>query len=78
MVELLNFAIGQNTPVGEELEYNDGPSNRRSGYSWYAKSIDVEVSRPSFHEMAEARSRLRQELEFSLSTTDLERLLPFE
>ena len=78
LVELLNFAIGQNTPVGEELEYNDGPSNRRSGYSWYAKSIDVEVSRPSFHEMAEARSRLRQELKFSLSTTDLERLLPFE
>lgn len=76
VVELLTFAMGQNTPVGEELEYNDGPSNRRSGYSWYSKSLEIVVLRPSFHEMAEARSRLREELKLSLSKSDLDRLLP--
>ena len=76
LTELLNFAIGQNTPVGEELEYNDGPLNRRSGYSWYAKSVDVEVTKPSFHEMAEARGQLRHNLEPLLTVADLERLLP--
>jgi hypothetical protein len=78
VVELLNFAISQNTPVGEELEYNDGPSNRKSGYTWYAKSVSVDVSRPSYHEMAEARSQLRQQLKISLSAADLRRLLPLQ
>ncbi|MGH7745011.1 MAG: hypothetical protein ACREQ5_09460, partial [Candidatus Dormibacteria bacterium] len=78
VTELLNFAISQNTPVGEELEYNDGPSNRRSGYTWSAKGVGVEVSRPSFHEIAEARSRLRQQLKLSLSAADLDRLLPLK
>lgn len=76
LVELLTFAVGQNTPVGEELEYNDGPSNRRSGYSWYSKGLELTVLRPSFHEMAEARSRLREELRLSLPKYDLDRLLP--
>ena len=75
-VELLNFAIDQNTPVGEYLAYNDGPNSRRSGYSWSVKHEDVIVERPSFHEIAEARLRLRQVLGASLSTMDLDRLLP--
>ncbi|MGH7745009.1 MAG: hypothetical protein ACREQ5_09450 [Candidatus Dormibacteria bacterium] len=76
VVELLNFAIGQNTPVGEYLAYNDGAYHRKSGYSWCVKREIVNVPRPSFHEMAEARSQLRGSLKLFLSTADLDRLLP--
>ena len=76
IVELLNFAIGQNTPVGEYLAYNDGAYHRKSGYSWSVKRETVEICRPSFHEIAEARNQLREHLELFLSTSDLDRLLP--
>lgn len=76
IVELLNFAIGQNTPAGEYLAYNDGAYHRKSGYSWSVKRETVEIGRPSFHEIAEARSQLRDYLELFLSTSDLDRLLP--
>jgi len=76
VVELLGFAIAQNTPVGEYLAYNDGAYHRKSGYSWCAKRETIEICRPSFHEMAEARSQLRDHLKLFLSATDLDRLLP--
>ncbi len=76
IVELLNFAIGQNTPMGEYLAYNDGAYHRKSGYSWSVKRETVDICRPSFHEIAEARNRLRDYLELFLSTSDLDRLLP--
>lgn len=76
VVELLNFAIGQNTPVGEYLAYNDGAYHRKSGYSWSVKRETVDICRPSFHEIAEARNQLRDYLELFLSTSDLDRLLP--
>jgi len=76
IVELLNFAIGQNTPAGEYLAYNDGAYHRKSGYSWSVKRETVDICRPSFHEIAEARNQLRDYLELFLSTSDLDRLLP--
>lgn len=76
IVELLNFAIGQNTPVGEYLAYNDGAYHRKSGYSWNVKRETVDICRPSFHEIAEARNQLQNYLELFLSTSDLDRLLP--
>jgi len=76
VVELLNVAIGQNTPVGEYLAYNDGAYHRKSGYSWCVKQEVVNIDRPSFHEMAEARSQLRKSLQLFLSIADLDRLLP--
>jgi len=76
VVELLNFAIGQNTPVGEYLAYNDGAYHRKSGYTWSVKREAVEIGRPSFHEMAEARSELRDYLKLFLSASDRNRLLP--
>lgn len=76
IVELLDLAIGQNTPVGEYLAYNDGAYHRRSGYSWHVKQEVVTVERPSFHEIAEARGQLRTQLKTCLSTLDLDRLLP--
>ena len=76
VVELLNIAIGQNTPVGEYLAYNDGAYHRKSGYSWCVKREVVNVDRPSFHEMAEARGQLREDLKVFLSTADLDRLIP--
>lgn len=75
VVELLALAIGQNTPVGEYLAYNDGAHRRRSGYSWRVKQEVVIVERPSFHEIAEARGQLRTQLKTCLSTLDLDRLL---
>jgi hypothetical protein len=75
VVELLSFAIGQNTPVGEYLAYNDGAYHRKSGYSWCVKREIVNVDRPSFHEIAEARSQLRENLKLSFSTADLDQLL---
>ncbi|MHB8412679.1 MAG: hypothetical protein ACYDDI_12155 [Candidatus Acidiferrales bacterium] len=76
VVELLNFAIGQNTPAGEYLLYNDGAYHRKSGYSWCVKREAVEICRPSFHEIAEARSQLRDYLKLFLSDPDLDRLIP--
>lgn len=76
VVELLEFAVGRNTPAGEYLAYNDGAYHRKSGYSWCVKRETVEVGRPSFHEMAGARSHLRERLKPFLSTSDLDRLLP--
>ena len=74
--ELLDFAVRQNKPVGDYLEYNDGDSNRISGYSWCIKQVRVAVDRPSFHETAEARAVLRERLKVFLSAADLARLLP--
>ena len=76
VIELLEFAINQNTPVGESIEYNDGDANRKNGYSWCTEHIQVNVGRPSFHEMAESSSVLRERLKGFLSSQDLERLLP--
>lgn len=56
--QLIALALQWNDPVGFHLEYNDGPSNRASGYYRSANTVAYSISRPSFHELAEARHAL--------------------
>lgn len=56
--QLIGFALQWNDPTGFHLEYNDGPSNRASGYHQSANTVAYSIARPSFHELAEARHAL--------------------
>ncbi len=56
--DLIGLSFNWIDPYGWTLEYNDGASERSSGYSESANSIDFTISRPSFHELAEAREQL--------------------
>lgn len=50
MQAALDVALDQNYPVGFSWEYNDGISNKMSGYSETPRSIDLDVSAPSAHD----------------------------
>jgi hypothetical protein len=56
--ELVDYALGWNSPAGSHLEYNDGAPDRASGYSETPNSLWFSIPRPSFHELAEARDQL--------------------
>jgi hypothetical protein len=56
--ELIELALNWIDPYGWSLEYNDGAYERASGYSECAATIAYTISRPSFHELAEAREDL--------------------
>jgi hypothetical protein len=56
--ELVDHALGWNSPAGSHLEYNDGAADRTSGYSETPNTLLYSIPRPSFHELAEAREQL--------------------
>jgi hypothetical protein len=56
--DLVDYALGWNSPTGSHLEYNDGAAGRASGYSDCPNTVWFSVPRPSFHELAEAREQL--------------------
>ena len=56
--ELVDYALGWNSPTGGHLEYNDGAAGRASGYSETPNALWFSIPRPSFHELAEAREQL--------------------
>ena len=55
---LVDYALGWNSPAGSHLEYNDGATDRASGYSETPNTLWFSVPRPSFHELAEAQEQL--------------------
>ena len=57
---LISLCLQWIDPYGWSMEYNDGAYGRTSGYSESANTLDYTVSRPSFHELAEAREELLQ------------------
>ncbi len=57
---LIELCLQWIDPYGWSLEYNDGAYGRTSGYSESADTLDYTISRPSFHELAEARGELLQ------------------
>jgi len=73
---LIDLALTWNEPVGSHLEYNDGATNRASGYCETPNCVCFTVPRPSFHELAEARESLRQTLLGSGAVVEDEQLLP--
>jgi len=73
--ELIGLALRWNNPVGSHLEYNDGARDRASGYFDSPNSLDFTVTRPSYHEMAEARPMLRNILLANDCAAEAERLL---
>jgi hypothetical protein len=75
---LVELALRWNEPYGWSLEYNDGVSGRASGYYESAESIDFTFSRPSFHELAEARGALLKIFEEHGLRDDAAELLPEE
>jgi hypothetical protein len=65
--QLTVIAVSENRPVGWNWEYNDGPIDRRSGYSHCAESLtwligDLLEQAPAREKMA-ARRELRRYLE---------------
>jgi len=56
--ELVELCLQWIDPYGWSLEYNDGAYGRASGYDESANTLDYTISRPSFHELAEARPEL--------------------
>lgn len=56
--QLIELCLQWIDPYGWSLEYNDGAYGRTSGYSESANTLDYTISRPSFHELAEAREKL--------------------
>lgn len=57
---LIALALKWIDPYGWLLEYNDGSYGRASGYYELANTLNYTISRPSFHELAEARWALLQ------------------
>jgi hypothetical protein len=55
---LVDLALNWIDPYGWSLEYNDGAYERASGHYESANMVEYTISRPSFHEMAEARGEL--------------------
>lgn len=73
--ELVDYALGWNSPSGSHLEYNDGAAGRASGYSDCPNMVWFSVPRPSFHELAEAREQLLQIFSDHESHNEAEKLL---
>lgn len=73
--ELTGYALGWNSPAGSHLEYNDGPTNRASGYSETANSVCFSIPKPSFHELAEAREQLLTVFADHEARNEVEKLL---
>lgn len=73
--ELTGYALAWNSPAGSHLEYNDGPTNRASGYSETANTVCFSIPKPSFHELAEAREQLLAVFADHEARNEAERLL---
>jgi hypothetical protein len=56
--DLIELCLEWIDPYGWSMEYNDGAYGRASGYSESPNTADYTISRPSFHELAEAREEL--------------------
>lgn len=56
--DLMSLVLERSRPVGGSWEYNDGPYDRRSGYSLSSDVVTCTIPRPTFHDVALARPRL--------------------
>lgn len=72
---LIELAYEYNSFTGHSWEYNDGAYDRQSGYDKSAITIEVEVPKPSAHEIMAAAAQLEEWLQGKVPTSELQSLL---
>lgn len=75
IVTLIELAYEHNSFTGHSWVYNDGAYDRQSGYDKSAITIEVEVPKPSAHEIMAASAQLEEWLQGKVPTQELQSLL---
>lgn len=75
IVTLLGLAYEYNSFTGHSWVYNDGAYDRQSGYDKSPITIEVEVPKPSAHEIMAAPAQLEEWLQDKVPANELQSLL---